>query len=45
MSHHDTLTSRVLLAGEPAIGGRDHAPARLGRPPLHHHDFDETSTS
>jgi quercetin dioxygenase-like cupin family protein len=43
MSHHDTLTSRVLLAGEPAIGVVEITlPPAWDGPPLHHHDFDET---
>ena len=43
MSHHDTLTSRVLLAGEPAIGVVEITlPRAWDGPPLHHHDFDET---
>lgn len=43
MSHHDTLTSRVLLAGEPAIGVVEITlPRAWDGPPLHHHEFDET---
>jgi quercetin dioxygenase-like cupin family protein len=43
MSHHDTLTSRVLLAGEPAIGVIDvWLPPAWDGPPLHYHAFDET---
>jgi quercetin dioxygenase-like cupin family protein len=42
MSYHDTLTSRVLLAGEPAIGVVEITlPRAWDGPPLHHHDFDE----
>jgi quercetin dioxygenase-like cupin family protein len=42
MSRHDTLTCRVLLAGEDAIGVVEIAlPPGWDGPPLHHHDFDE----
>jgi len=41
MSHHDTLTSRVLL-GEGPIGAIEVSlPPAWDGPPLHHHDFDE----
>jgi quercetin dioxygenase-like cupin family protein len=45
MSHHDTLTSRVLLSG--ADSGEEIGiveitlPPAWDGPPLHHHDFDE----
>jgi mannose-6-phosphate isomerase-like protein (cupin superfamily) len=41
MSHHDTLSSTVLLGEEPLGVVEVRLPPAWDGPPLHHHDFDE----